>query len=86
MYRKKYFRTAYIILGIFSSGKSFTLNNIIGHNSYMLETGRAETTNHAFVIRNSEKINLYKAALEKTKYGYFFNRKEKLASGKEKKL
>ena len=32
----------YIILGIFSSGKSFTLNNMIGYNLYMLETGRAE--------------------------------------------
>ena len=30
----------YIILGIYSSGKSFTLNNMIGYNLYMLETGR----------------------------------------------
>ena len=73
----------YIILGIFSSGKSFTLNNMIGYNLYMLETGRAETTNHAFIIRYSKHINLFNALLEKTKYGYYFKKTEKIASGKD---
>lgn len=72
----------YIILGIFSSGKSFTLNNMIGYNLYMLETGRAETTNHAFIIRFNKHINLFNALLEKTKYGYYFKKTEKIASGK----
>ena len=73
----------YIISGIFSSGKSFTLNNIIGHNLYLLETGTSETTSHAFIVRNSEEINFYQAVLVKNKFGYFFNKTKKLASGKK---
>ena len=73
----------YIISGIFSSGKSFTLNNIIGHNLYLLETGTSETTSHAFIVRNSSEINFYKAGLVKNKFGYFFNKTKKLASGKK---
>ena len=73
----------YIISGIFSSGKSFTLNNIIGYNLYLLETGVSETTSHAFIVRNSKDINLYEASLVKNKFGYFFNKTNKLASGEK---
>ena len=73
----------YIILGIFSSGKSFTLNNIIGYNYYLLEAGRTETTNHAFVVRYSKNITFYKAVLESNKYGYYFIKEKKLASGRK---
>ena len=68
----------YIISGIFSSGKSFTLNNIIGYNLYLLETGVSETTSHAFIVRNSKDINLYEASLVKNKFGYFFNKTKKI--------
>ena len=73
----------YILSGVYSSGKTFTLNNIIGHNLYLLYTGGQETTSHAFIIRNNKEINLYEATLENSKYGYYFNKTKKLASGKE---
>ena len=72
----------YIIIGSFSSGKSFTLNNMIGYNYNLLECGEGEVTNHAFIIRNNKDINLYKAELVKNNYGYFFNKTIKIASGK----
>ena len=72
----------YIIIGSFSSGKSFTLNNMIGYNYNLLECGEGEVTNHAFIIRNSKDINLYEAVFVKNKYGYFFNKTIKIASGK----
>ena len=71
----------YLMSGPYSSGKSFTLNNIIGYNLYLLETGTAETTNHAFIIRYNKNISLYKAKLVKTKYQFFFEKGEKLAEG-----
>ena len=71
----------YLMSGPYSSGKSFTLNNIIGYNLYLLETGTAETTNHAFIIRYNKNISLYKAKLVKTKYQFFFEKEEKLAEG-----
>ena len=74
----------YIVIGEYSSGKSFTLNNIIGYNLYLLTGGQEETTSHAFIIRNSKLINLYEADLVKNQFGYYFNKKTKLASGKEK--
>ena len=43
----------FLISGPYSSGKTFLLNNIIGYNLYLLETGRDETTNHAFIVRHS---------------------------------
>jgi len=73
----------FLISGPYSSGKTFLMNNIIGYNLYLLETGRDETTNHAFIIRYSKEINLYKAHLQKNKVEYFFEKGEKLASGKE---
>ena len=74
----------YIFIGAYSSGKSFTLNNMIGGYNYeLLETGRKETTKHAFIIRNSKEINLYEAEVEKSKYGYFIKKAKKLASGKD---
>lgn len=73
----------FLISGPYSSGKTFLMNNIIGYNLYLLETGRDETTNHAFIIRYSNEINLYEAHLQKNKVEYFFEKGKKLASGKE---
>ena len=81
-YIKKGIFVHYIIIGSFSSGKSFTLNNMIGYNYNLLEFGEGEVTNHAFIIRNSKDINLYKAVIEKNKFGYFFKKTIKIASGK----
>ena len=71
----------YLFSGPYSSGKSFTLNNIIGYNLYLLEWGSSETTNHAFIIRYNENINLYKANIVKNKYQYFFEKGELIANG-----
>lgn len=71
----------YLFSGPYSSGKSFTLNNIIGYNYYLLEFGSGETTNHAFIIRYNENINLYKANIVKNKYQYFFEKGELIAKG-----
>ena len=71
----------YLFSGPYSSGKSFTLNNIIGYNLYLLECGSSETTNHAFIIRYNESINLYKANIVKNKYQYFFEKGELIANG-----
>ena len=73
----------FLISGPYSSGKTFFLNNIIGYNLYLLETGRDETTNHAFIVRYSNEINLYEALLHKNKVEHFFEKGKKLASGKE---
>ena len=73
----------YIIIGSFSSGKSFTLNNMIGYNYNLLEYGEGEVTNHAFIIRNSKAINLYQAVFVKNNYSYFFQKTKKIASGKD---
>lgn len=59
------------------------MNNIIGYNLYLLETGRDETTNHAFIVRYCNEINLYEAHLYKNKVEHFFEKGKKLASGKE---
>ena len=74
----------FLISGVYSSGKSFLLNNIIGNNLYLLETGRDETTNHAFIVRNNRNyIKLYEAHLIKNRYEYFFEKGKNLANGKE---
>ena len=73
----------YIVIGEYSSGKSFTLNNIIGYNLYLLTGGPQETTSHAFIIRNSKFINLYEAVLVKNQFGYYFNKTTIIASDKE---
>ena len=73
----------YLFSGPYSSGKSFTLNNLIGYNYYLLETGSAETTNHAFIIRYSKEINLYKGIIRDNKYQKFFEKGEHLANGKD---
>ena len=74
----------FLISGPYSSGKSFLLNNIIGNNLYLLQIGRHETTNHAFIVRNNNTdIKLYEANLKKNKYEYFFEKGKILASGKK---
>ena len=73
----------FLISGPYSSGKSFLLNNIIGYNLYLLQTGRSETTNHAFIVRNNNThIKLYEANIIKNNYEYFFEKGKILASGK----
>ena len=49
----------------------------------MLEGGKSETTNHAFIIRNSNDINLYEASLIKNKFDFYFQKGAKLASQKD---
>jgi len=73
----------YILIGSFSSGKSFTLNNMIGYNYNLLESHEGEVTRHAFIVRNSKKINLYKADLVKYDMNYYFNKTTIIASGKD---
>ena len=57
---------------------------MIGYNYCLLEHGVSDTTSHAFIIRNGKEINLYEAALVKNKYEYVFQKRKKLASGKDK--
>ena len=73
----------YILIGSFSSGKSFTLNNMIGYNYNLLESHEGEVTRHAFIVRNSKTINLYKADLVKYDMNYYFNKTTIIASGKD---
>ena len=72
----------YIFFGAYTAGKSFTLNNIIGYNYNLLYCGNGETTRHAFIIRRSNSIKLYRVKLIKSKYGYVFNKTKQLAIGK----
>ena len=71
----------YLLIGSFSSGKSFTLNNMIGYNYNLLESHEGEVTKHTFIVRNSETINLYKADFDDK--NQYFKKTIKIASGRD---
>lgn len=73
-----------ITLGLYSSGKSSLLNNIIGYNLNLLQVNENQCTKLGLIIKYTkeiEDISLYKANIEKINGKLFFKEGDLIAYG-----
>ena len=73
-----------ITLGLYSSGKSSLLNNIIGYNLNLLQVNENQCTKLGLIIKYTkeiEDISLYKAIFEKINEKLFFKEGDLIAYG-----
>ena len=77
-----------LVIGKYSSGKSSTLNSIIGYDLDLLDASENECTKKAFVIKyckDFSDISLLKSKLIKSEFGlYYFEEEKEVAKGAKK--
>ena len=72
-----------LVIGKYTSGKSSTLNSIIGYDLDLLDASENECTKKAFVIKyckDFSDISLLKFKLIKSEFGLYYFEEEKVVA------